>query len=208
MPRLSFLVFALLLSCCEPLLAGDEMARAVWAEINLARQQPHRYAGFVRDQRETAATREAVRFLEKARSLPPLRWSPAMSASASSHVFAQGRRGSMGHRGVDGSSPWQRLKRFGEWGGQVGENIHYGEKSARQIVIDLIVDAGVPTRGHRKNIFNGNFAVAGISHGGHARFGSVCVIDFAGTFVPLGAVGRSISHRTAWSVEDPIFRRR
>src|SRR5437588_517397 len=34
-------------------------------------------------------------------------------------------------------------------------------------------------RGHRKNIFNPTYNVAGAACGSHARFGSVCSIDFA-----------------------------
>jgi len=46
----------------------------------------------------------------------------------------------------------------------------------------LIIDDGVRGHGHRKNIFNGNFNVAGAAFGSHARFGSVCSIDFAGNY--------------------------
>ena len=71
------------------------------------------------------------------------------------------------------------------------ENIAYGQRSARAIVMALIVDDGVRGRGHRKNIFNPNYNVAGAAYGPHARYGSVCSIDFAsgyaeGTFVRAG----------------------
>jgi uncharacterized protein YkwD len=59
------------------------------------------------------------------------------------------------------------------------ENITYGRHSAREIVLALIVDDGVHGRGHRKNIFNPTYDVAGAAYGPHARFGSVCSIDFA-----------------------------
>ena len=59
------------------------------------------------------------------------------------------------------------------------ENIAYGRHTAREIVLALIVDDGVRGRGHRKNIFNPTYNVAGAAYGSHARFGSVCSIDFA-----------------------------
>ena len=68
------------------------------------------------------------------------------------------------------------------WIGRAGENIHYGPQDARGIVVALIVDEGVSGRGHRKNLFSPAFAVAGVAHGGHARFGAMCVMDFATGF--------------------------
>jgi hypothetical protein len=58
-------------------------------------------------------------------------------------------------------------------------DIAYGRHTAREIVLALIVDDGVRDRGHRKNIFNPTYNVAGAAYGSHARFGSVCSIDFA-----------------------------
>jgi uncharacterized protein YkwD len=102
---------------------------------------------------------------------------------AMAQVAGQGGTGSVGHAGSDHSSPWQRMARFGKWIGTAGENISYGVSNPRQIVISLIVDAGVSNRGHRKNIFHPGFGVAGIASGSHVRYGTMCVMDFAGGFV-------------------------
>src|SRR5205823_4090054 len=118
-----------------------------------------------------------------ATNLQPLKFSSSMSAAARLHVMQQGILGGIGHRGTDDSQPWDRMARFGKWVGCAGENISYGQRSAREIVCALIVDDGVRGRGHRKNIFNREFAIAGVATGTHARFGSMCVIDFAGGFV-------------------------
>jgi hypothetical protein len=53
-------------------------------------------------------------------------------------------------------------------------------------VVTLIVDQGVPNKGHRKNIFSRDFRMAGVACGGHARYGSMCVIDFAEGFAAKG----------------------
>ncbi len=57
-----------------------------------------------------------------------------------------------------------------------------------RIVMALITNDGVRGRGHCRNIFNPNYNAAGAAYGLHARFGSVCSIDFPsgyaqGTFV-------------------------
>jgi hypothetical protein len=50
----------------------------------------------------------------------------------------------------------------------------------------LIVDQGVPNRGHRRIIFCPDFTVAGAARGPHARYGAMCVIDFAAGFAEKG----------------------
>lgn len=50
-------------------------------------------------------------------------------------------------------------------------------------MISLIVDAGVRDRGHRKNIFMRDFGVVGVACGSHSRYGTMCVMDFAGGFI-------------------------
>ncbi len=56
----------------------------------------------------------------------------------------------------------------------------------RRIVVTLIVDQGVAGRTHRRNIFRPEYKVAGAAVGPHARYGAMCVIDFAGGFVEKG----------------------
>jgi uncharacterized protein YkwD len=183
-----FPVFAFLILTAATLRA-DDLAAQVEAEINLARTAPARYAQIVaarstgkRHAEGDRVVQEAVRFLEKARPLPPLARNPAMDACALSHVLDQGPAGARGHRGTDGSTPWKRLARFGRWSGHAAENIAYGERDARGIVVALVVDDGVRDRGHRLNIFGADFHYAGIATGSHAGYGRMCVIDFATVF--------------------------
>lgn len=50
----------------------------------------------------------------------------------------------------------------------------------------LIVDDGVPDRGHRQAIFNPAYTQVGVSCGRHVVYDWVCVIDLADAFLEKG----------------------
>lgn len=171
-------------------------------EHNLARTNPAEYAKYVakwiqyyRGKRRSIPGRlpiqttegkrgviRAVRFLEAQKPLPPLQSSEGLARAARDHVNDTGKRGWMGHLGSDDSEPADRVTRHGRWYGRVGENITYGGWDARELVIRLIIDDGIPDRGHRNNIFNPAFTMAGVSFGHHQTYGSMCVITYAADF--------------------------
>ena len=179
--------------------------RAVIRELNLARQNPALYATFVQELRSrmngnvlvlpgqtrirtkegTAAVDEAIRFLQNAQPLPPLTFSAGMSRGAADHCADQA-TGGFGHEGRDRSHAGQRIARYGTVMGGWGENISYGKSSARDVVLALIIDDGLPARKHRQNIFNPNYNVAGAAFGPHARFRTMCSMDFAGGYAERG----------------------
>src|SRR5438067_10821086 len=179
--------------------------RAVIREMNLARQNPALYATFVQELRSrmsgnvlvlpghtkirtregTAALDDAIRFLKNAQPLAPLAFSRGMSRAAADHCADQA-DGGFGHEGRDRSHAGQRIARYGNFSGSWGENISYGKSSARDVVLALIIDDGLPGRKHRNNIFNPNFSYAGAAFGRHARFGTMCSMDFAGGYAERG----------------------
>jgi uncharacterized protein YkwD len=180
-----------------------DVARQVLAEINLARTEPLKYAGFLREirgyfkgkdyhvpgtdsQKETyegvAAVDEAIRFLSRQKSMPPLVWSAGLSVAAAELVMEQGKSGATGHNGAQSGGMLARIERHGMWKGRIGEAIAYGPNDARMIVMQLIIDDGISDRAHRNNLFNQDFGSSGVACGPHPDFGSVCVIDFATRF--------------------------
>lgn len=213
--NMAALVYALVLLPAVTLFAGQAQtsrtprqhvsATVVIHEINLARQNPSFYARFLQETNRSGNLRvssdgslrrmhegaqavdEAIRFLQGTQPRAPLALSPGLCRAAADHCRDQA-RGAIGHNGSDGSNPAARINRYGKWQGAWAENIAYGKRSARDIVLALIVDDGVRGRGHRKNIFNSNYNVAGAAYGPHARLGSVCDIDFAGAYVESALV--------------------
>src|SRR5215831_2097164 len=174
-------------------------------EMNLARRDPTVYAGFLEQMKPyyagtlfkppnvtpiiteegLSAVIEAIRFLRSTPSAPPLNLSRGMSLGARQHVKDQGPRGGTGHQGSDGSRVANRVNRYGTWQRTVGENISYGDETAREVIVSLIIDDGVAGRGHRKNIFDPEYHFAGVACGEHAKYGIFCVIDYAGHYVEM-----------------------
>jgi uncharacterized protein YkwD len=129
-------------------------------------------------QEGTAAVDEAIAVLRATAPLPPLMPQPGLTRAAQDQVAWQGPRGEVGHAGEGASSPFDRMRRHGVLKRASGENISYGA-SGLQVVIDLIVDDGVPARGHRRNILNRTFREVGIAVGPHRRYGTICVMDLS-----------------------------
>jgi Cysteine-rich secretory protein family len=189
--HVKFVAAFLLFLCLNALAQAGELSERVFAEINLARSNPHEYSQLLLAKMGGSAGRDvadAVRFLEKSRPLPALNFSTGLCQGASLHCADQGPRGNVGHNGSGwGNSPWSRMARYGQWLGSAGENIYYGGRDARGIVCAWIVDSGVSGKGHRKNIFSPAFGVAGVAAGPHASFGAMCVMDFATNYIEHGS---------------------
>jgi uncharacterized protein YkwD len=211
--RLRRFCFALLaiISSSAAAQAPSAFERALLAEHNAARTDPAGYATHLeamlphfdgsilrrpgsrvglQTNEGPEAVREAIRALRAQAPQPSLEWADGLWSAAGDHVRDQGPRGATGHNGSDGSSMDTRIRRYGAWNGTAAENIDYGSATARDVLISLIVDDGVPSRGHRRNIFNPNLRVMGGACGEHARYRMMCVMDYAGGFVPSVPKGK------------------
>jgi uncharacterized protein YkwD len=98
---------------------------------------------------------------------------------ARDHCRDLGPWGVSAHEGTDGSKPRDRMKRYGSVSGESGEDIGFGSETGREIVISLLVDDGVPSRGHRANIMDPAYRVVGVALGPHKTIRTMCTIDFA-----------------------------
>ena len=210
--KISFLIrllvfFFLITGVVQSINAGEPdylspLEKAIVQEINIARTNPRGYASFLEEWKRyydgkllkipgertimteegAIAVNEAIGYVRSTNPVPRLNPSRGMSLGARDHVKDQDSSGSSRHKGSDGSQPWDRVNRYGTWEKSIAENISYGSDKARNMVIGLIVDDGVPSRGHRKNIFNPDFRVIGVACGRHSTYRTICVINFAGGY--------------------------
>jgi uncharacterized protein YkwD len=174
---------------------AGEADDAVLAEINFARENPQAYAMRLMIQpvsdweralgpngpaSDASARSEAIAFLMRQTPLPPLQADDKLAAAALEHVADQGPVGAVGHDGPAGERFDARLRRHGVEADLAAENIAYGPSRPSDVVRELIIDSGVPSRGHRRNIFYNGLEYAGVSCGAHRDYAAMCVIDFAG----------------------------
>jgi uncharacterized protein YkwD len=126
------------------------------------------------------AVNECVSVLKKAKAQPLMHPNKALYLAARDHQQDQSKTGKTGHIGSDGSNVQKRIERYGKWDIRIAENIAYGNTTAREIVIALLIDDGVKNRGHRKNMLHPDFTLIGVATGKHPVYRSICVMDFAG----------------------------
>jgi len=182
-------------------MAGLE--QAIVDEINAMRRDPsafvsdlNRFRGFYNgrliqlpDKRTpilsfegTTAVDEAIQIARGMDPVPELTVSPGLSKAARDHAIEQGDAGTLEHSGIDGSFPHERMQRYGKLGGLSGENIGTGHDVGKWAVIDLFVDDGVSSRGHRDNLIEDKFRLIGVGCHKHTQWRVVCVMDFAAKY--------------------------
>jgi uncharacterized protein YkwD len=195
-PTFLGLISGLALALCGPAAFAGPMEDAILAEVNFARAYPQEYARRLMLQpvtdwgralqaggqpHDAEALAEAIEALERQVPLPPLQPNDKLAAAALEHVEVQGPAGYIGHSGPDGERFYERIRRHGAEPIIAAENIAYGPPTAADTVRELIIDSGVPSRGHRRNIFHEGFEVVGVSCGPHRDYSTMCVMDFGGS---------------------------
>lgn len=199
----SFFILLFLTLVAMPLSAATDLERVILQELNVARTRPDAYIRYlehyrslfkektyiqpgtnylIRTEEGTAAVDEAIAYLKKRSPLPALRWAEGLARSGAELVKAQAMSKETGH-GSGRLSMSSRIERNGKWTIAIGEAITYGPYSAdraRDVIAQLIVDDGVPSRGHRKTLYDRDYTLAGVTCGPHPLLGTTCVIDLAG----------------------------
>jgi uncharacterized protein YkwD len=186
-----------------PRLADAALEREVLEELNRVRSNPARFASYlestlpqyegailrrptetmpVRTREGKVAVREAIAALKSVKPMPTFKLSTGMTSGARDHVRDIGPRGRLDHEGKDGSQSWHRVSRYGKWGGRISENMSFGPETGRDVVAALLIDDGVPSRGHRKNILDPEVRIVGVACGTHKTYRRMCDVVHAAKF--------------------------
>ncbi len=182
------------------------IAHEIVNEVNRARTNPKGYIEDLRNARKkmngnmmstplgmmqtnegVIAIDDAIRDMERVSGLNPVQFSEGLSEAANVQLTDLKDDVNLGHTGKDGSTVFTRINRFGSVEGGWGENINFGPTDAKWIVLSLIIDDGVSTRGHRKNILSNIFNQIGIAYGDSKSGVRVSVMVFATRFTKSGS---------------------
>jgi uncharacterized protein YkwD len=189
-------------------------------EINQARAHPQVYASYLEKLKplfngkeyrtETlavttkegwSAVEDAITFLRAAKPVGPLSMSGGLYLAAIAHVKEQSGSGATGHKtGGSGGLVEDRVKPFGNWQGGIGENLSYGNESARDRLLSWLIDDGFASRGHRKRLMSADYKVAGLSCGPHPEYGTMCCLTLAGSFIDADAAKSSAGSQNNFRV--------
>lgn len=142
-------------------------------EVNLLRQNPSGYIPFVEEyiksmedeikndpsmsamySEELSTAYELIDVLKVTDPLSTLRPHEGVYDAAKAHGEDLRKNTQFGHVGSDGSYPWDRITKFAPDLNDGNENLVGGPYEIRQAVLLLLVDSGIPDRGHRKTLLN------------------------------------------------------
>ena len=110
-------------------------------------------------------------------------WQDGLMLSCKDHVDDIGPKGMLTHKGSQGEGMVARITRYGRWVAMTGENLSFGQKTALDVMIQLIVDDGIADRGHRVAVFRPNHKMMGSYTGGHKSYGVMTCMNYAFNFI-------------------------
>jgi hypothetical protein len=100
--------------------------------------------------------------LKKATPAPILKPDADLLKASSFHARDLADHNIFQHESSDGTSFSTRLTRFKASRGSSGENCQAGYSTPLDVFMDLLIDSGIPSKGHRYNIMNAGYGKIGI----------------------------------------------
>lgn len=124
------------------------------------------------------------RDLQQTKNRPMLYPEKDLCYTAALHAQDMGSHGMIGHNSSDGTDCFDRIGRYYKCG-TAGENCSYGYSDALDIVMQLLIDDGTPSLGHRENILSASYNAMGTSIKTHKGYRYNCVQDFGAKILTL-----------------------
>jgi uncharacterized protein YkwD len=130
---------------------------------------------------------EAIEFLKTVKTMGELKISNGLMLATAEHISDLVKNDIIGHEGSAGDSPQTRAERYGMWTYDLRENISYGAKIPQEVILNLLIDDGVPSRSHRKVLLDRKLTKIGIATGVNKLWDPICVLMLAGNFYDKSA---------------------
>jgi uncharacterized protein YkwD len=121
-----------------------------------------------------------VRDLKNAQSTSILVFTDDLHSVAAEFAKDLSKSGKVGHVNSKGQDFGIRSKALMASYSTLAENCQFGYDSALDIVIDLLIDDGIPSLGHRKTILNKEYQFVGVSTNTHKDYAHCSVQVFGG----------------------------
>ena len=109
------------------------------------------------NEEEVKALTSLINDLKKLKPLSVLQPDTGIYRAATKHTLDQDAHAwTLMHTGSDGSAPWDRITKFSPAMSFGNENIagKYPQPTALEIVLQLLIDSGIPGYGHRYNLLD------------------------------------------------------
>ncbi len=145
---------------------------------------------------------DAISYLSGISARNPLIWNKALYLACKDHAADQCAKNTFSHTGNDGSTVDTRIARYGTWSSTWGENMAAGKSTGKDLILMLIIDDGVSSRGHRLNIYSTSFFYSGLAtRKDHPTYGTILVIDYAGGVTTTTSVACDVVSSTSSGAE-------
>lgn len=174
----------------------SELENQIIDEINFVRTKPVEYAKMLEEMRNyykgmaftvpgqktlitlegTVSLNETINELKTLQPREPVETNCSAVRASRDQLADLQSSGAFSHFGNDGSSPQERLKKYLRGEFYSSESIASRRGSARNIVMQFLLDDGLPERPHRQNLLNPSFKFAGIATGDNLKKKTLTVI--------------------------------
>lgn len=168
---------------------AQSQEREVLALLNEVRSAPKRFLKnrlepylVAKDLTKNGYAKSLVKELKDLQAIGKLQTSVPLTEIARQHANDMGKNSLTGHDSSDGTPFHVRVREYTKAKGGIAENCAYGYEEPLDIVMSLLIDDGITSLGHRKNILSAKYKWVGVAIEPHQSYRTNCVMDFAEGF--------------------------
>ncbi len=168
---------------------AQDQEQEVLELLNAVRTNPKEFANthaqpYIKENEleENRFAKSLLKDLKQTQPMGALQLTKVLTDVARYHANDMGTTGKTGHESTDGTPFHIRVRTQSKAQGMIAENCAYGQTSALDFVMQLLIDDGVESLGHRKNILEPKYQWIGIAIEPHKTYRTNCVMDFAERF--------------------------